>query len=120
LPAAGHPRASERGFQEKSLAAEVIVGNQLPSPVVWIGHYEVGARGTPEDPHTFDLVIFSGYGITERAPYLGEGRRSIERPTWKPLDQQSVETLVGEPIYGLCHSPFERQAFPRRSSKQPL
>jgi hypothetical protein len=82
----------------EQIAAEVILGHRLPTPLVWIEHYQDGARGTPEDPHTFDLVIFSGYEITEWAPCLGETRLSIGRPTWKPLDRQSVEALVGEPI----------------------
>src|SRR5918999_602643 len=73
----------------EQIAAEVISGHRLPTPLVWIEHYEDGARGTREDPHAFDLVIFSGYEITERAPYLGEGRVSIGDPTWKPLDRQS-------------------------------
>jgi len=82
----------------EQLAAEVICSHQLRTPLVWIEHYEEGARGTPKDPHTFDLVIFSSYEITERAPYLGEGRLSIGRPTWKALDRASVETLIGEPL----------------------
>lgn len=80
----------------EQIAAEVISGHRLPTPLVWIEHYEDGARGTPEDPHTFDLVTFSGYEITERSPYLEETRLSVGRPTWKPLDRHSVETLIGE------------------------
>ena len=36
--------------------------------------YEDGARGTPADPHTFDLVMFSSYEITERALHLGKAK----------------------------------------------
>jgi hypothetical protein len=82
----------------EQIAAEVISYYRLQTPLVWIEHYEDGARGTPEDPHTFDLVIFSGYGITKRACSLSKGRVLLGHPTWKPLDRQSVETLVGEPI----------------------
>jgi hypothetical protein len=82
----------------EQIAAEVINGHQLPTPLVWIEHYEDGARGTSEDPHTFDLVIFSDYEISERPHYLGEGRLTIGRPCWKPLDRKSVETLVGGPM----------------------
>ena len=35
-------------------------------------------RGTPKDPRTFDLVIFSGYEITERAP-LPRGDSAVHR-----------------------------------------
>jgi hypothetical protein len=54
-------------------AAERIVGevldpHKLPGlPVVWIEHYENGSRGTVEDPHTFDLVLFSSYEVEEVA-----------------------------------------------------
>ena len=82
----------------EQIAAEVIQGHRLPMSLVWIEHYEDGARGSPEDPHTFDLVIFSGYEITQRTPYPGEARLTIGEPTWKPLDRQSVEILVGELI----------------------
>jgi hypothetical protein len=45
----------------EQIAAEVISSHRLPTPLVWIEHYEDGARGSPEDPHTFDLVLFSSY-----------------------------------------------------------
>ncbi len=35
------------------IAGEVISAHRLPVPLVWIEHYEDGARGTPEDPHAF-------------------------------------------------------------------
>ena len=47
---------------------------------------------------TFDLVIFSSYEITERAPYLGEMWLCLGEPTWKPLDRHSVEVLIGQPL----------------------
>jgi hypothetical protein len=47
---------------------------------------------------TLELVVFSSYGIKERAPYLGETRLTIGEPTWKSLDRESVEALVGEAV----------------------
>lgn len=44
------------------LAAKVIKANRLETEPVWIEHYEDGARGSEEDPHTFDLVTFSSWG----------------------------------------------------------
>jgi hypothetical protein len=41
------------------------------------------------------LGPFSSYGVTERAPYLGETRTWIGDATWKKLDRASVEVLVG-------------------------
>ncbi len=79
------------------IAAEVIVGHRLPTPLVWIEHYEEGSRGTPEDRATFDLVLFSGYEVSE-ALRAGERRKEIGAPTWKALDRATVETLVGEPV----------------------
>jgi len=44
----------------EEIAAGVVLANALPtSRTVWIEHYEGGARGTPEDPATFDLLTFS-------------------------------------------------------------
>jgi hypothetical protein len=44
---------------------------------------------------TFELVVFSSYEVTERAPYLGETRAWIGDATWKPLERASVAVLVG-------------------------
>ena len=77
------------------IAAEVIHCHRLPIPV-WIEHYPPETTdGTSE---TFELVVFSSYEIKERAPYLGEIRLTIGEPIWKPLDRQSVETLVGSAV----------------------
>ena len=43
----------------------------------------------------FDLVVFSSYEVTERAPYLGRTRAWTGEATWKALDRASVEALVG-------------------------
>ena len=55
------------------------------------------AESINRETETFDLVIFSSYEITKRAPYLGESRYTIGEHTWKRLDRASVETLIGEP-----------------------
>jgi hypothetical protein len=44
------------------------------------------------------LVVFSSYEVRERAPYLGETQLSIGEPTWKTLDREAVETLVGQEV----------------------
>jgi hypothetical protein len=80
------------------IAAEVITFHWLPTPLVWVDHYQDGARGTPEDPHTFDLVTFSSYEVEDLAPYMGEERKRIGEPSWKPLDRATVEALIGEPL----------------------
>ena len=74
----------------------MIRAHRLPTPVVWIEHYL--PESTNQKTETFNLVIFSSYEITGRAPYLGESRYTIEEPTWKRLDRASVETLIGEPL----------------------
>jgi hypothetical protein len=75
------------------IAAGVMRAHELPTPLVWIEHWP-GER-TDGGEETFELVDFSSYEVTERAPYLGETRAWIEEPTWKPLDRASVEVLVG-------------------------
>lgn len=82
----------------EQIAAEVISAHQLPVPLVWIEHYEDGARGASGDPATFDLVLFSRYAVREvlRADY--SWRKQIGAPSWKALDRRSVETLIGGPV----------------------
>jgi len=75
------------------VAAGVIRANELPTPLVWIEHWP--EESTDGGAETFDLVVFSNYEVTERAPYLGERRAWIGDATWKPLDRASVEVLVG-------------------------
>ena len=74
------------------IAAGVIRANELHTPLVWIEHWP---EETTEGQETFELVVFSSYEVTERAPYLGETRVWIGEPTWKTLDRASVEVLVG-------------------------
>jgi hypothetical protein len=80
------------------IAGEVISFHRLPTPLVWIEHYEDGARGTKEDPHTFDLVTFSSYEVEDLGSYMGEERKRIGEPSWKPLDRVTVEALIREPL----------------------
>jgi hypothetical protein len=67
-------------YSAHQIAAEVICYHKLPIPE-WIEHYPKEA--TDEHSETFELVVFSTYEVTERAPYLGETRLSIGEPTWK-------------------------------------
>jgi hypothetical protein len=76
----------------KTIAAGVILTNELPTPLVWIEHWP---KETTDVEETFELVAFSSYEVVERAPYLGETRTWIGDATWKPLDCASVEVLVG-------------------------
>jgi hypothetical protein len=75
------------------IAAGVIRANELATPLVWVEHWP--EESTDGGEEVFELVVFSSYEVTERAPYLGETRAWIEEPTWKPLDRASVETFVG-------------------------
>ncbi len=78
----------------------VIVGqyaDQYDKPFIWIEHYEDGARGTPADPATFDLVEFSHYQSQE-VFRDGEWVNEIGKPRREPLDRASVEALVKRPV----------------------
>jgi len=74
------------------IAAGVIRANELPAPLVWIEHWP---EESTEGQETFEPVVFSGYEVVEKAPYLGETRMWIGDATWKPLDHASVAILVG-------------------------
>jgi hypothetical protein len=52
-------------------------------------------EATDGGEETFELVVFSSYEVTERAPYFGETRAWIGDATWKRLDRTAVELLVG-------------------------
>ena len=78
------------------IAAGVIRANRLPTPLVWIEHWPVESMDGGEE--TFALVVFSGYEVIERAPYLGETRAWIGDAAWKALDRASVEVLVGAKV----------------------
>jgi hypothetical protein len=74
-----------------------IAGLSYDKPFVWVEHYEDGARDTPEDRATFDLVEFSHY---EPRAVLRAGvwSKEIGEPSWQPLDRATVEALIGEPL----------------------
>ena len=95
---ANNPGRSVTNVAEQ-IAAEVIAGFALPVPVVWVEHYEDGARGTLMDPETFDLVTFGHYEVREivRSPEQGP-IKEIGPPVWRPLDRESVERLVGRKL----------------------
>ena len=42
--------------------------------------------------------MFSSYEVKEWAPYLGETKLTVGEPTWKSLDRESVEALVGQVV----------------------
>jgi len=69
----------------------VILANELPTPLVCIEHLP---KVSTEGQETFELVIFSNYVVTGRAPYLGETRVWIGDATWMRLDRATVETSV--------------------------
>jgi len=74
------------------IATEVIRANELPTPLVWIEHWP---EESAYEQESFELVVFTNYEVTERAPYLGEDRAWIGEPAWKSLDRAIVEVLVG-------------------------
>ena len=80
----------------EAIAAGVIRANRLLTPLVWIEHWPV--KSTDGGAETFGLVVFSGYELTERAPYLGEARARIGKAVWKELNRISVEVLVGRKV----------------------
>ena len=83
-------------YSAHQIAAEIIRYNKLALPPVWIEHYPKEA--TDGVSETFELVVFSSYEVTERAPYLGKTRLTVGKPIWKVLDRDSVETLVGQEV----------------------
>jgi hypothetical protein len=83
-------------YSAHQIAAEVIRYHRLGAPPVWVEHHPKEA--TYESSETFVLVVFSSYEVKERAPYLGETTLTIGEPTWKTLDRESVEALVGQEV----------------------
>ena len=84
-------------YSAHQIVAELIRYHKLGTvPPVWIEHYPKEA--TDGTSGTFELVVFSSYEVKERAPYLGETRPPIGEPTWKSLDRESVEALVGQEV----------------------
>jgi len=83
-------------YSAHQIAAEVIRYHKLGVSPVWIEHYPKEA--TDGHSETFELVVFSSYEVKERAPYLGETNLTIGEPTWKLLDHEAVEALVGQAV----------------------
>jgi hypothetical protein len=52
----------------ETIAVGIIRANELPTPLVWIEHWP---EESTEGQEPFELVIFSGYKVEERAPTLG-------------------------------------------------
>jgi hypothetical protein len=75
------------------IAAGVIRANELPTPLVWIEHWPRESMDGGEE--TFELVVYSSFEVTQRAPYLGETQAWLGEATWKALDRASVQALVG-------------------------
>jgi hypothetical protein len=94
---ADHPGMSVTNAAEE-IAASVVLAHALPTTrTVWIEHYEDGASGTSEDPHTFDLLTFSSPDL-EPVLRAGEWRVELGSPSWKALDRATVEALIGGPL----------------------
>jgi hypothetical protein len=65
----GYPGGSITNSTE-GIAAGVIRADELPTPLVWIEHWPRESTGRGEE--TFELVVFSSYEISERAPTWGD------------------------------------------------
>src|SRR5215211_1626983 len=107
LPVVVCTEPKDNSGQSITNAAEVIAAGVLENhpeaftaagkPFVWFEHYEPGARGTPEDPATFDLVEFSHYEPREvfRA---GTRVKEIGAPSRTPSDRATAEGMTGAPL----------------------
>jgi len=60
---------------------------------VIIEHYENGARGTQEDPATFDLVAFPN-PAPKAVLRAGQWVLEMDELKWKPLNRKTAEALV--------------------------
>ena len=72
------------------LAAEVVEGHGLPTPLTWIEHYpeHEGRIGG------WSLVRFSSWEA-EEVHLGGERRRRVGSPRWSHLASEEAEGLVG-------------------------
>ena len=87
-------------YSAHQIAAEVISYNEFALPPIWIEHYP--PETTDGASETFEMVVFSSYEVTERAPYLGAAILTIGEPTWKRLGRVTVEDLGREGIGGVA------------------
>ena len=79
------------------IAGSVIDALKLPVPLVWIEHRP--PKATDGRAETFDLVTFGHYEVRETVRAGEEGPiKEIGPPSWKRLDRESVEVLVGQPL----------------------
>ena len=78
---------------------------------MWIEHWPEESTDVEE---TFELVAFSSYEVTERAPYLGETRAWIGDATWKRLDRATVEILVGGKVQVIDHPEWSCSYGPKK------
>lgn len=90
---ANNPGTSITNAAEQ-LAAEVIKHHKLLVPI-WIEHYP--PESTDGRAETFDLVVF-GHHEAREIVRGGVLRTEIGPPTWKRLDRESVEVLVGQQL----------------------
>ncbi len=82
-------------YSAHQIAAEVIRYRELAMPPVWTEHY---SRKTTDGPSEAFELVFSGYEVKKRAPYLGESRLTIGGPVWTRLERDSIEMLVGQEV----------------------
>jgi hypothetical protein len=59
----------------EGIAAGVIRADELPTPLVWIEHWPRESTGRGEE--TFELVVFSSYGVKEST--LPRGDEGMDR-----------------------------------------
>jgi hypothetical protein len=71
------------------LAAEVIEGHKLPTPLTWIEHYPEHEGEIGE----YSLVRFSSWRV-EEACMGGVWWCGVRSPTWSPLGSEEVEFLL--------------------------
>jgi hypothetical protein len=62
-------RGTSVTYAAEQPAAEVNRSHRLPTPLVWIEHWP---KESTEGQERFELLVFSSYELTQRAPYLGE------------------------------------------------
>ncbi len=89
-----NPGASATKAAEQ-IAAEVITHFWLPSPPVWIEHRQL--ETTDGEQEAFDLVTFAHYEV-QKIFRNGILRKEIGAASRKPLDQRTVEMLVGRGV----------------------
>jgi hypothetical protein len=78
----------------ENIAAAVLEAHRLVAPI-WIEYHP--EETTVAGVESFELVVFSDYNVRETVSSAGS-RIEIGQPFWKPLDRQSVEVLLGQPL----------------------